>query len=236
MKTDQLKDFFDEERNQILEFLSTHSEDEIRNNFAENSQWIFEQIKIKYPGLSFFEAIQIEIFGKFRFEKVEKILAETAENENKLKFLIDAKTDCEMAIVKHNQFLQELKEPIKNDVLVFVDLCSKEIDRLKQIQELSKQNKKESKNPDLTLDRAVLAINYLLKLNNSDSSNTAKAEFISFITGYSKETIRQKLSTLHSKEDRNRNLWEDDMNVVRRYFQKMALNTIVEKIDKDLQS
>jgi hypothetical protein len=88
---------------------------------------------------------------------------------------------------------------------------------------------------DLTLVRATLTLNYLLTYTKAKCSNKKKAEFISFLTSYSENTVVQKLSTLHKKEGENFIAFEKDMNVVRNHFEKLGLAEIVKMIDNDLK-
>lgn len=136
-----------------------------------------------------------------------------------------------------------------SDIKFAIEFCELEISKLKEERELEKmmaeiqEPKEESakgktkdtqKHKDLTLDRAVLVFNYLFKFAQVNSHNTEKSEFISFLTGFSKETIRQRLSNLHEKENNNRNLWEKDLKIVRKYFESLGLTEIVKMIDNEL--
>lgn len=97
------------------------------------------------------------------------------------------------------------------------------------------QNGKPSKkNKDLTLDRAALFFNYLFTSAKVNCANTKKAEIISFFTGYSTNTIKDKFSKLHSKVDDNYIEYEKDMNFVRRQFETLGMPEVVEKIGNDL--
>lgn len=91
------------------------------------------------------------------------------------------------------------------------------------------------KDKDLTLDRAVLIFSYLLNYAKANAHNTEKAEFISFLTGFSKNTIVQKLSKLHEKADLNFVGYEKDMKTVRKYIEKLGLSEITKAIDNDLE-
>ena len=88
----------------------------------------------------------------------------------------------------------------------FSNKCSLEIEKYKELIKLE-GNQKELKNgskkhKDLTLDRAVLFMDYLFRFTKTNSFNKAKAEAISFLTGYSFETLRQRLSSIN--EDKNK--------------------------------
>ncbi len=87
----------------------------------------------------------------------------------------------------------------------------------------------------LSLDRATLFMNYLFTFAKVNCQNTRKAKVISFLTGYSTNTIGDKLSALHSKADDNFIAYEEDMKIVRKYFESLGLTEIVNMIDKDLK-
>ena len=125
--------------------------------------------------------------------------------------------------------------------------CESEIKILKESQSLKFSNadklanklstdEKRQKDKDLTLDRAVLIFNYLLNYAKVNAHNTDKAEFISFLTGFSKNTIVQKLSRLHEKADLNFVAYEKDMEIIRNHFEKLNLSEITKAIDNDLET
>jgi hypothetical protein len=87
----------------------------------------------------------------------------------------------------------------------------------------------------LTLDRATLALNYLLTCAKANCHNTEKAKFISFLTGFSENTITQKLSKLHEKADLNFVNYEKDMKIIHKYFENLGLPDISNQIDNDLK-
>ncbi len=128
---------------------------------------------------------------------------------------------------------------LKAEIKYLKELEILELNKIKTENNLSvKPNDKEiliNKHKDLTLDRATLAMNYLLRFAKANGHNTDKARFISFLTGYSENTIAQKFSTLHKKEDADFTAYEKDMNIIRKYFEKLGLNEIVKMIDNDLE-
>jgi hypothetical protein len=85
-----------------------------------------------------------------------------------------------------------------------------------------------------THSQNLLAIYYLLQFTQVSSSNTRKASFASFLTGFSKNTLRQRLSTIHSKRNENGVEWEKDMRTVRQHFEDLGLEKVVHLIDADL--
>lgn len=81
----------------------------------------------------------------------------------------------------------------------------------------------------------ALAMYYLLQYTKANCPNTKKAKFVSFLTGYSENTLRQQWSNIHSKKNEDGVSWENDMKVVRNYFQELGLTEIVKMIDNDLE-
>lgn len=120
----------------------------------------------------------------------------------------------------------------------FAEKCDLEIKKLTELRSLEQKEivSKESlkKHKDLTLDRATLFLNYLFTFARANCHNTKKAEVISFLTGYSKNTIGDKLSSLHSKADENYLSYKKDMEVISQYFESLGLPEIVEMINRDL--
>jgi hypothetical protein len=84
--------------------------------------------------------------------------------------------------------------------------------------------------------QALLTVHYLLTSLGAIENNTKKAEFASFLTGFSENTLRQDLSNIHRKADDNGAVWESDMKTVRRHFEELGLSDVVELIDNDLNS
>lgn len=121
----------------------------------------------------------------------------------------------------------------------FTRSCRLEIEKLEKLAKLQSASQPKAteagKHQDLTLDRATLFMNYLLAFSKANCHNTKKAEVISFLTGYSKNTIGDKLSALHSKADDNFVAYEKDMKIVRKYFESLGLSEIVKMIDRDLK-
>ncbi len=150
----------------------------------------------------------------------------------------------ESTFFKHKSFL--LGDRVSFEIRQLIDFLDLEILKLKEKRELEKINKKNEKpkkdisiknrkNKELTLDRATLVFAYLFKYLKVDSPNTDKAKFISFLTGFSENTIRQKLSKLHEKADSNFVKYEKDMEIVCKYFESLGLDEIVKMISNDLE-
>ena len=84
--------------------------------------------------------------------------------------------------------------------------------------------------------QSILAIHYLLKCVKVKDNNTKKADFASFLTGYSENTLRQNWSNIHRKGDEKNTSWENDMRIVREHFEALGLSEVVKLIDSDLTS
>jgi hypothetical protein len=82
----------------------------------------------------------------------------------------------------------------------------------------------------------LLAIHYLLESLKAKDKKTKRAKFGEFLTGFSENTLRQSWSNIHRKADENGTAWEDDMKLVRRYFEELGLSDAVRLIDNDLST
>jgi RecJ-like exonuclease len=104
---------------------------------------------------------------------------------------------------------------------------------------ITKESQKEQSQKGVkgrTRYQALLTVHYLLTSLGAIENNTKKAEFASFLTGFSENTLRQDLSNIHRKADDNGAVWESDMKTVRRHFEELGLSDVVELIDNDLNS
>lgn len=149
----------------------------------------------------------------------------------KIAFLINKKSYCEQNASSLNWSSDEVK--------TFAEKCDLEIKRLKDIQELQQENtilkENSQKHKDLTLDRAVLAMSYLLDELNVKCPLSKKKEFIDFLTPYSPNTIKTKLENLHEKADLKPDKYEEDLQIISKYFENLGLTKIVEQIKRDLE-
>ncbi len=178
---------------------------------------------------------------KYDFEKVLEHLETLSDYKEKIAYLIQQKTKYEQNhIGLALNFAKEKGLALnfgrgKN----FAEKCQLEIDKLEKLRQLEVTPKQTTdsikKHKDLTLDRATLLLNYIFTYAKTNCHNTKKAEVISFLTGYSENTIGDKLSALHSKADDNFINYEKDMMIVRKYFENLGLSEIVEMIDRDLE-
>ncbi len=171
-----------------------------------------------------------------RFDEILEYTKTLSTDEEKIKYLIIEKT-------KYEQSSEWIK---KRSGLAVGEQCELEINKLKRIAELEankdvsivntdKSNAQLKKHHDLTLDRAVLAISYLLDELSVKCKLSKKKEFMDFITPYSPNTIKTKLENLHDKQERNFIEYEKDLEVISKYFENLGLAKIVEKIKKDLE-
>lgn len=163
---------------------------------------------------------------EFSFAKILKQLQTLPSYDKKIAYVLQEKTKY------HQQVEIDLEMPN------FGEKCELEIKKLKELKQLEERRKDAAegvkKHNDLTLDRAALALNYLLTCAKVNCHNTEKAKFISFLTGYSEKQIAQKLSKLHKKEDENYVAYQRDMKVISQYFEKLGLREITSQIEKDL--
>ena len=167
---------------------------------------------------------------KFDFQKTLEHSETLSDYKEKIAYLIQQKTKFEQNQKGSDWNLDNEKN--------FAEKCQLEIDKLEKLRQLEATPKQTTdgikKHKALTLDRATLLLNYLFTYTKANCHNTKKAEVISFLTGYSENTIGDKLSALHSKADDNFINYEKDMMIVRKYFENLGLSEIVEMIDRDL--
>ena len=123
----------------------------------------------------------------------------------------------------------------------FVEKCNLEIENLKQQKHLKAKperigNEEIKKHEEARLDRVVLAMNYLLNCAgvSEKCQKSKKINFIDFVTPFSRSTIKTQLDNLHEKADKDGVKYEEDMKIIREYFQHLGLTKITEQIDRDL--
>ncbi len=180
----------------------------------------------------------------FQFELCPafKLFLETLPDyQSKIKHLKTALIECEAVHLseEHHGGSSDEIDYEKQSRETFITECKIEIKRLEQLSELEVKLEQGTddikKHKDLTLDRATLLLNYLFTFAKANCHNTKKSEVISFLTGYSENTVGDKLSALYSKADENFVAYEKDMKIIRKYFEKLGLSKIVELIDRDLE-
>lgn len=212
----------------------------------------FTQLKLKkvepYPSKEFEETKDFErklktAIGYLPFETVNyfwgKLRKELDKHDlpEKLKLvkrsLIQHNSLEENVSVDSKYFVEALLN-FKNDIESEIELQQEEIQLRNKIGKIEK-DQTTRKHKDLTLDRATIFFSYLFTYLKSNTHNTAKADTISFLTGYSKNTVVQKLSNLHKKEGKNFLAYEKDLVIVRKHFNDLGLSEVVKMIDRDLK-
>ncbi len=165
----------------------------------------------------------------FDFDETLKHLKTLPKNEEKIVYLIKIKT----------YFEQFHESESGMDYPNFVRNCNLEIEKLKELMNLeeSQNTSKDGikKHKDLTLDRAVLAMSYLLDELKVKCPLSKKKEFIDFITPFSPNTIKTKLENLHEKQDKNFVEYEKDLETINKHFENLGLVKIVKQIKEDLE-
>lgn len=125
----------------------------------------------------------------------------------------------------------------------FGEKCQLEINKREKLMRLETTPKQTASKDDIKkheearLDRVVLAMNYLLDCAgvSEDCQKSKKINFIDFVTPFSRNTIKNQLDNLHEKSDTDGVKYEEDMKIIRRYFQHLGLTEVVERIDRDLK-
>jgi hypothetical protein len=122
---------------------------------------------------------------KDKFQELLKYLETLPNSKDKIAYLVKEKTKAEQ-----NQ--SGLNFSWGNE-LSFSEKCNLEIEKLKELMNLeeSQNDSKDGikKHKDITLDRAVLAMSYLLDELKVKCQLSKKKEFIDFITPFSPNTI-----------------------------------------------
>lgn len=181
------------------------------------------------------------------FSVTKTYLESLADDALRIEHLRKLKIDCEAynAEAELDATLSKLSEHNKDAREAFIKLCDINIRRLEALQELKRPDEVSqptidqatTKNGDRTLDRTTLFLNYLLTNAKADCTNIDKAKTISFLTGYSEKTIRQKLSNIHGKDnDKSFETYNEDMRKVRDYFNLVGLTEIAERVERDMDN
>ncbi len=165
----------------------------------------------------------------FDFDEVLNHLKTLKTKKEQVEYLIEIKTEY-----KQKQYWDYERptfgekcdfEISKISELLYLDLASKVPDK-KQIVEIGKHK-------DLTIDRVILLFNRLIPAF-PDCEATKKAEFISFLTGFDSETVRQRFSTIYRKDADKPQAFKKDMEIVCKYLEILGLDEIIRQIKKDL--
>ena len=100
-------------------------------------------------------------------------------------------------------------------------------------QEKIGQREARQKKSGLTLDRAIFLLTYLLSdFKNCDA--TKKAKFITTLTGYDYETVRQRFSTINNKHLDKSKAFNDDMKFVIKHLDLLGFNEAVKELKNDI--
>ena len=168
--------------------------------------------------------------SKYDFKELLEHLETLPSYQERIAHLITEKTKYEQ---KSNNFLDDAWGNIS-----FSGKCMLEIEKYRELIKLGKipNNPIDSnkKHKDLTLDRAALFMDYLFRHSKTTSFNNAKAEAISFLTGYSSETLRQRLSSIDGDKNKRNSSYKRDLRIVRNLFDRLGLVEIIKDIDRKL--
>jgi hypothetical protein len=227
-------DLSDEQKYIVLDYLSVYFDDEASEDAdiricCRKMEHLKEELTERFENENE-ESKTAKIETKDEFQELLKHLKTIPTYKEKIAYLIKEKA-------RYEQNQSGLDLNIDNEK-TFAEKCDLEIKKLTDLRALEQKEvvSKESlkKHPDLTLDRATLFLNYLFTFARANCHNTKKAEVISFLTGFSKNTIGDKLSSLHSKADENYLNYKKDMEIISKYFESLGLSEIVEMINRDL--
>jgi hypothetical protein len=232
----KLNDFnlSDKQKHIVLDYLNVYFSGEASKDAdiricCRKIEYLMEELEEKLENENE-KSNTVKIEAKDEFQELLKHLKTLHSYKEKIAYLIKEKT-------RYEQNQSGLEWNIDNEK-TFPEKCDLEIKKLMELRSLEQKEvvSKESlkKHKDLTLDRAALFLNYLFKGAGANCHNTKKAEAISFLTGYSKNTVGDKLSSLHSKADENFLNYKKDMEIIRKYFESLGLSEIVEMINRDL--
>lgn len=132
--------------------------------------------------------------------------------------------------LKYKEFLQEKYQPIAEQF--FKTYKNEEV-----IDEIKETNK------EFTTARQVLAITYLLNelnINRENTSLTEIAKFIQFLTGRETKALKINDTTIYKRVkqplSKTDNAVEKDLQFIRPFFEKLGLQSIINKLNKEIGS
>jgi hypothetical protein len=188
------------------------------------------------------ETTNVKPSKKFDFEKVKRTLKDISNPYYQIAYLIKIKT----------RYLQE-NDSDKESGVTFAQKCDFEIEKIEKIKKAlalyateqdeddepsdndeTVEDGNQIRNRDLTLDQAILFFTYLFEFTNVNCPNTKKAKVIATLTGFSENTINQRLSVINKKEVDNPKAFSKDIKKVRSSFEQLNFREITSMIDKDL--
>ncbi len=180
---------------------------------------------------------------KFDFNRVKQHIESLPDLKAKIKYLTEISTEYQ----QQDDFFDLARVP-------FDDKCKLEMLKLLRLENFEKTLKPKTdsqarlkadaqsrdevspRNREFTMARQTLAMYFLLQYAKAECPNTDKADFIAFLTGKSRERIRQTLSHLYQTKEENYTKWEKDMKYVRKHFEALGLSEVVKMIDNELSA
>ncbi len=194
MTENQLLENYKAERQKELEsrraVLSELSEEEICKASAQDWKNTLQVLERDYPGMNLSE-IQAGLYNfNFDFSAVQKFLKTLPNLADKLKFLFEIKAEFERA--SKREFLY-VEKHIKGDVLHFGEYCQIEIDKIKEQQQIEKQEKEldvlKWQQRDYQMKDAEKALDYFNKnLEKQDFDQSKKDNEIQKQRGLNRES------------------------------------------------
>lgn len=170
--------------------------------------------------------------GKYIQQRNNKHISnfEAKEKWKTLKFTIDNMISDEeklkMLISEKTEFLQLPIDEQKQIDIHFAEKCQLEIDKIKEIRSITLSNSDGDNNKDYTIKRtmkvtsdAVLLLLKELKATQH-TDNTVIAAFTSYLTGFSAEKIRQRLSNAEELTYKHKS----EVDFVNDLFSKLKIN------------
>lgn len=170
--------------------------------------------------------------GKYIQQRNNKHISnfEAKEKWKTLKFTIDNMISDEeklkMLISEKTEFLQLPIDEQKQIDIHFAEKCQLEIDKIKEIRSITLSNSDGDNNKDYTIKRTMKvtsdAVLLLLKeiKATQHTDNTVIAAFTSYLTGFSAEKIRQRLSNAEELTYKHKS----EVDFVNDLFSKLKIN------------
>ncbi len=105
--------------------------------------------------------------------------------------------------------------------------------------ELQKETdeKTSSKKEETTIKQQLLILHYMGILKNIDLPNTKKAKLLSTLLNKTEQDIREVLTYIEGKKEESKKIKsKDNLEFVKKHFEKLGMNEAIEKINKDLEN
>ena len=204
-----------------------------RKNFLSINQ----HLKANFPNRAYFlkklsEALKREING-YDLTDDQKKVKELADMFDKSHFVLEELLE----IVSKKALEAERNEPLATDLRRREPVENTTIENTlsdeTNSQEKIGQREARQKKSGLTLDRAIFLLTHLLSdFQNCDA--TKKAEFITALTGYNYETVRQRFSTINNKHLDKSKAFNNDMKFVIKHLDLLGFNEVVKELKNDI--